>query len=343
MESVSGRTGRWREADINTARAGKACIHTLEELIKRYEASNRAALKSDKTSTWYTENLLLFVRYQNGLKLPADLSHFNVDCARDYILHLRERAKFTGCQNVKDGSSLLKPKTIQCHVRTLKAFSTWLHTEGYTDENRLQNLKLPKAPSVLIQPLTPEEIRRILKRIGTHTCIARRNLTVFMLALDTGLRESEIVSIDLGDLNLEAGQIKVMGKGSKERVVPVGNRVRLELYAYIKKERAKFDYARSNRLFLSPDGVPLSVNAIKLMFSRLARLTKIPRLHCHLCRHTFGVNYLLNGGDVFSLKAILGHASLDMVNHYLHFTSAQISEQHRKYSPIDNMMGKNGK
>jgi integrase/recombinase XerD len=239
-------------------------------LIKRYEASNRAALKSDKTSGWYTENLLLFVRYLDALKLPADLSRFNVDCIRDYILHLRERVKFTGCKNDGNGSTRLKPKTIQCHVRTLKAFSTWLHTEGYISENRLQNLKLPKAPSVLIQPLTPEEIRRSLKRIGTHTSMARRNLTVFMLALDTGLRESEIASIELGNLNLEAGQIKVMGKGAKERVVPVGNRVRLELYAYIQKERAKFDYAKSNRLFLGPGGVPLTANGIKLMFSRLA-------------------------------------------------------------------------
>jgi site-specific recombinase XerD len=62
-----------------------------------------------------------------------------------------------------------------------------------------------------------------------------------------------------------------------------------------------------------------------------------PRLHAHLCRHTFATSYLVNGGDIFSLKAILGHTTLEMVNHYLHFTSAQIAVQHHKFSPMDRL------
>jgi site-specific recombinase XerD len=81
----------------------------------------------------------------------------------------------------------------------------------------------------------------------------------------------------------------------------------------------------------------MTANAIKLMFSRLAKKSGVGRLHAHLCRHTFAVNYLLNGGDIFTLKEILGHTTLEMVNHYLHFTKAQISDQHRKYSPMDKM------
>ena len=73
------------------------------------------------------------------------------------------------------------------------------------------------------------------------------------------------------------------------------------------------------------------------MFARLARKSGVVRLHAHLCRHTFAVNYLLNGGDVFTLQQILGHATLEMVNHYLHFTRAQINDQHRKYSPMDRL------
>jgi len=63
----------------------------------------------------------------------------------------------------------------------------------------------------------------------------------------------------------------------------------------------------------------------------------VKRLHAHLCRHTFAINYLLNGGDIFSLREILGHTTLDMVNHYLHFTNSQITDQHRKYSPMDKL------
>lgn len=84
-------------------------------------------------------------------------------------------------------------------------------------------------------------------------------------------------------------------------------------------------------------GKPITANTIKLFFSRLARCSGVEKLHAHLCRHTFAINYLLNGGDIFSLREILGHATLEMVNHYLRFTSAQITEQHHKYSPMDKL------
>jgi len=87
----------------------------------------------------------------------------------------------------------------------------------------------------------------------------------------------------------------------------------------------------------SSHGIAVTANAIKLIFSRLSAKSGVYRLHAHLCRHTFAINYLLNGGDIFSLKEILGHSTLEMVNHYLHFTRAQITEQHRKYSPMDRM------
>jgi site-specific recombinase XerD len=76
------------------------------------------------------------------------------------------------------------------------------------------------------------------------------------------------------------------------------------------------------------------------MFSRLAKTSGVKRLHAHLCRHTFATNYLLNGGDIFSLKEILGHSTFEMVNHYLYFTSSQLTAQHHKYSPMDKLLGK---
>ncbi|MFC2059191.1 tyrosine-type recombinase/integrase, partial [Chloroflexota bacterium] len=84
-------------------------------------------------------------------------------------------------------------------------------------------------------------------------------------------------------------------------------------------------------------GMPISVNTIKLVFSRLAKSSGVGRLHAHLCRHTFAINYLLNGGDIFSLQHILGHTTLEMGKHYLHFTSSQVTAQHRKYSPMDKL------
>jgi site-specific recombinase XerD len=88
---------------------------------------------------------------------------------------------------------------------------------------------------------------------------------------------------------------------------------------------------------LTLEGKPLSSNAAKLIFERLAQKSGIKRLHIHLCRHTFATNYLINGGDVFSLRQILGHTSLEMVKRYVNLASAHVRVQHRKFSPMDRL------
>ena len=86
----------------------------------------------------------------------------------------------------------------------------------------------------------------------------------------------------------------------------------------------------------------MSVNSLKLVFSRLAKKSGVQRLHAHLCRHTFAISYLMNGGDIYSLKEILGHSSLEMVDRYLRFTNAQIQARHSEFSPIDRLFEHEG-
>jgi site-specific recombinase XerD len=135
----------------------------------------------------------------------------------------------------------------------------------------------------------------------------------------------------------------VIGKGSKERLVPLGKMVQKALWNYINMARPKPTRSECDNLFLSSTGYPITVNTIKLIFSRLAKTSGIVRLHAHLCRHSFAINYLLNGGDIFSLQEILGHTTLEMVRHYLHFTSSQVAMQHHKYSPMDKLCGEEAK
>jgi site-specific recombinase XerD len=141
----------------------------------------------------------------------------------------------------------------------------------------------------------------------------------------------------MAHLNLEKGYLKVMGKGAKERLVPIGDYTRMTLRCFINKGRPKPGPGTAGNVFLSGDGHPLTANAIKLVFTRLVKNCGLKKLHTHLCRHTFATSYLMNGGDIYSLKEILGHTTLEMVNHYLHFTSAQIAVQHHKFSPMDKM------
>ena len=111
---------------------------------------------------------------------------------------------------------------------------------------------------------------------------------------------------------------------------------------YIDNVRPVSRNGECDNLFLTGTGRGITANTIKLMFHRLAKASGVERLHAHLCRHTFAVNYIMNGGDLSSLKKILGHTTFDMVNHYLHFTSAQITAQHHKYSPMDKLQSEVG-
>jgi site-specific recombinase XerD len=310
----------------------------LRELIQQYRVSNSVEGKSAKTIVWYTQLQTLFSAYLDSRGLPDDLSSLNISTARQYVLYLQQRKKMSRYPG--NGPANLSPKTVQCHVREMKAFSSWLLREGLTPENRLKNLKVPRAPSKIKEPLTPGEINKIFRCIDKKKPTGIRDHAILTLMLDTGLRASGVCFLLTGQINLEKYYLKVLGKGAKERIVPFGDYTRKTLYNYIKNGRPEPLDKSYGTFFLTVDGRPMSVNALKLMFARLAESSGITRLHPHLCRHTFAINYLLNGGEVFTLKEILGHTTLEMVNQYLHFTTVQISIQHHKYSPIDRLYGK---
>jgi site-specific recombinase XerD len=314
----------------------KADYKTLTGLIDQYRISNQADNKSPKTVEWYYENLTSFIIYLEKENLGTALSVFNINSVRDYVLYLHNKPRFAN-QLSKENTNLLSPKTVQCHVRTLKAFSSWLYRNEYTKDNILSKLKIPKAPEKITQPLTPEETKRTLKVNNRKTPTGNRNYAIVTLMLDTGVRESETSSLSISQVNLDKNCLKVMGKGAKERMVPFGDYCRIILLEYIENWRPAPANKNIDNLFLTSDGKPLSANAIKLLFSRLKKTTGIKRLHAHLCRHTFATNYLLNGGDVFTLKEILGHTTLEMVNSYLHFTTSQLAVLHHQFSPMDKL------
>jgi site-specific recombinase XerD len=158
-----------------------------------------------------------------------------------------------------------------------------------------------------------------------------------MLLLDTGLRIGELVNLKMGDTHIDDGFLKVMGKGKKERLVPIGSNAQRALQRYLFRYRPKPAHPGVDHVFLSIHGIPLTENSLKLMFARLASRSGIHRLHAHLCRHTFATRFLINGGDVFTLQQILGHSTLEMVRHYVNLASNHIAIQHQRFSPLDRL------
>jgi site-specific recombinase XerD len=313
----------------------------LEQLSEKYEIACRAEGKSPKTIAGYNQIICALIRYMVEIGLSTLLSDFSIDIVRSYILYLGERPKFQSHPFTPPRGKGLARESIRDHVRTLKAFSTWLFNEGFTKKNVLKTLKLPKPDQLIIEPLTFEEKTQIFRTINQDTYAGRRNRALVEVLLDTGVRVSGIIGADVQDLKNKEGSLKILGKGRKERFVPIGIQTLATLVGYITHERPKYAKSDCTALFITVQGKPLSANAVKLMFSRLAKKSGVRRLHAHLCRHTFAIDYLMNGGDIYSLKEILGHSSLTIVERYLHFTQAQITTRYRQFSPMDRFKEQN--
>lgn len=296
----------------------------LDKLILHFAQSNKAEGKSPKTIDWYTEMLTGFSKFIIGTDRRAVLAEFNTASVREFVIHEQGRG--------------LSPYTVQGKVRALKVFASWLLNEDYTTDHLLYNLKLPKVPVNLIEPLTTAEVDHLLSYQNPLTALGCRNIAILVVMLDTGIRVSELCGLRFADAHIEEGYLKVMGKGSKERIVPVGSLAQKMLWRYIIHFRPEPEVETEDYLFLTLDSKPLHPNAIKLLLKRWGRKAGVPRLHAHLCRHTYATNFLnYQCGDVFRLQQILGHSTLEMVRRYVHFASAQAMVNGKPSSPIDHM------
>ena len=319
---------RWQELD-------KSDI-PLDRLAQHYEAFNRSEGKSPRTVEWYSQVLTYFGSFLKERNLPNTLGDLDIMVVRDFILYLQTRPRWPDHPFIRPGKGRLSAMSVQNSVRGLRAFFSWLHREGYAEENILADLKPPKAPQKLVEVLTEEETKNIMASLDCNTTSGCRDMALVVTALDTGLRLSELVTLKMTNAHLSEGYLKVMGKGAKERIVPIGNVAQRILQRYVFHFRPE-SLDGDGCLFLTLDDGPMSANAVKLIFNRLAQRSGVSRLHPHLCRHTFATNYLINGGDVFSLQQILGHTTLEMVRRYVTLASAQVRVQHRKFSPMDRM------
>ena len=300
-----GKRQRWSTLDKSTVK--------LSHLRKAYEVYNQTVGKSPNTIHWYNQKLELFDAF------IADLQNRSVKHANNPAM------------GVKTGP--LSTSYIQGFARALRAFATWLHVENYTDTNVLKPLKPPRIQRKVIQVLSDEEVARLLARFDQDDPFGARDYTIIWTMLDTGLRASELCGLAVEDAHIEQGYVKVLGKGNKERLVPIGAKTQTVLLRWRDVYRALFLVVEAQHLFLSASGGALTAPSLHLIVKRAGRSADIPRLHSHLLRHTFATNYLVKEvGDPLRLQQILGHTSLEMVRHYVAIASVERSLQDARSS-----------
>ncbi len=311
---------------------------SLETLLERYQVYNRAVNKSPRTVEWYYKNVGMFMRWMEQQGHPSRLPQVTIDLARAYVVAMKEKTQtLEGHPFAQVRQRGLASITIEGRVRSLRAFFHWIYREDYTSKHILQDLEVPKVQQKAVDILTEEEIRRVMDSINPETVNGARAYALVWTLLDTGLRASELAGLTMEDARLEDGYLRVLGKGNKERVVPLGVNCQRILLRYRDRFRVEPDHPSVDTFFLSVDGAPLNRNALLHIVRRVGRRAGVPRLHPHLLRHTFCTRFLINGGDVFTLQRILGHTTLSMVNHYVQLASSQVMVQYRRHSPMDAM------
>jgi len=307
-------------------------ITEVGTLIEGFKLSCQTEGKSPRTITWYSDFLGRFVEYLKSSGFPKDAQLITKEHIKSYVFHLQ-----TQVVNAHNGMPL-SPATIQGYVRSIKAFFAWADREEYLPSNPTAKIPVPKAPIKVIPTFTEEHVSSLITECRNDNGTSQRNLTIILLLLDTGVRVSELVGLDVGDVNLEEGFITIkQGKGGKGRVVPVGSLLQKSLWKYLNGSRPTPLTDQVQRLFLSEYGLPLTRNGIQQLLRRMAGRAGVSGVRCspHTFRHTFAKNYLLRGGDIFSLQKILGHSSLNSVRIYLNLFGVDLKLQHSRFSPVD--------
>jgi integrase/recombinase XerD len=231
--------------------------------------------------------------------------------------------------------------TMNRHLSAIKAFYAWLTDENVLDANPTSVVQGAKQPHKLPATLRPEDLDNLLVDHG-DTPSEIRDFTILELLYASGARISEVAGLTLKSIDFDAGSMRVLGKGSKERVIPLYPHVLVLIRDYIRdvrplllaKAKAKADVAPTQALFIGNSGKPLSADSLRKMFKRhMALIGGDTGLGPHAMRHTFATDLLEGGADIRSVQEMLGHESLATTQIYTHISIGHLKETHRKAHP----------
>jgi site-specific recombinase XerD len=315
-------------------------IGSVKELLEHYRSSLMVMNRSPKTIAWYIEILSRYFAFLESKNIIKPINELGKEELKAYIQHLQKSARWENNVRIKTDKGKLSPYSVQCHVRAVKAFWSWLANEGYIEKNVLAGFPLPKVPQYVIKTLTFDHIKKLFSAIDRSTATGARYHCMLMLLLDTGLRISEVVKIKMNDVDFKLGLIIVVGKGQKERVVPFTKWTRKEMIRYINKFRSHPDCKGSPYLFPASNGGYVSISSVQQFIKRLAKEAGLNNVKCspHIFRHTFATQAIANGANVFAVKEIMGHASLQTTLKYTHLQIKDLKTQHNKFSPVEGLM-----
>lgn len=292
-------------------------------MVSAFLSTRRLRNLSPNTIIFYSQHLDKFLEFVESHYPDVSLEQIDHNILREYVSGLKENHSAGGVNH---------------HIKVLKILFKFMIEDGVITENPSKKISKIKTDQTAVATFSNAQIMAMLE-VTKHQMDfpGIRNYALITLLYDTGCRISELLELKVDDIQLDEKILTVKGKGGKGRVVPFGDRSLVCLVKYLNK-RNKL-YGKEGVLFLTKFGGPLTGRMTNKIIERIGEKAKVKnvRLSAHTFRHTFAKNWLMNGGDIFSLQKILGHKTLDMVRNYVNITFKDIQSQHNKFSPGDRL------
>lgn len=295
---------------------------SIYDLREEFLARCRAKNLSDRTIEWYEDRTLQLsdLWAGQGAQLTCELT---LDHVEDALVALRERG--------------LAPQTVCGFAQVAKTLCRFGHRKGLIADDIARDLEMPRAPQMIIETFTDEQLETLLAAPDQRRWTGIRDRALLLTLLDTLCRVSELVGLNADDVDLRARTIRVMGKGRKQRELPLGKATCQALARYT---GAIDDLRSGDPFFISWRGRRLSRWHVRDTMANYGRNVGIESVRCspHTLRHTGAKRFILAGGDVFTLQKLLGHTSLAMVRRYVELASIDVALQHERFSPVDSLL-----
>lgn len=271
------------------------------------------------------------------LSYGRDLSRFaswvGQDSLRDYLRPtVRELSNYLSHLREED----LAPPSVARHLVALKMFYRFLRLEERADPSAVELLNSPALWERIPQVLSPESVEKLLAAPQPSDRFYLRDRAMLETLYATGSRASEVIGLNLHDLYLDSGFCKCLGKGSKQRVVPLGRPALEALRDYLSELRPKLVHARPDApwVFVSRGGQVLTREMLWTIVKKYVRRSDLnPKVSPHTLRHSFATHLLAGGADLRTVQELLGHANIRTTQHYTHVDRERLRSIHRRYHP----------
>ncbi len=273
-----------------------------------------------KTLEAYSHDLNRFLDYLQEKRIEDVLGATKLD-VRAFLLTLRVKK--------------LSNKTIVRNLVAIRTFFRFLTQEGKLESNPVEDLESPQLAKTLPEILSLREVEELLEAPKPQTPLGIRDRSMLEMLYATGMRVSELVSLQMNQLNLEGGYVLLFGKGSKERAVPLGAEAIKRVSDYLKGARQILLKGKESPfLFLNRSGRKMSRQVFWKKIKTYGRRAGIrKKITPHLLRHSFASHLLARGADLRSVQMLLGHADISTTQIYTHVTGERLKQVHKRYHP----------